>query len=323
LAAQAQDGAQVQGRQLQYSVMETSFVGGVPLLGRACASGLNAAAELRRARGGGYRQGMRIAGRGEIEVWEGASLWLLQAERDVAHVDAHSHHAIQITLSLDGDFELAAGEQSLSGPAVAVAADTDHVFRASGRAAFLFVEPESAAGMAIGATLFGESGLATIPAERVGPHLSALRAYLAAPGRSDAGLAELGRRIVADLAGEAPSSLLDPRVTRMIDFARANLEGTISLSDAVADIGLSPSRLRHLFVRQTGLPFKTYILWLRIQKGMEAYAGGRTLTEAAHAAGFADSAHFSRTFRRTFGLPAASLRVSKPPQATRRALSPR
>jgi AraC-like DNA-binding protein len=43
---------------------------------------------------------------------------------------------------------------------------------------------------------------------------------------------------------------------------------------------------------------------------VEIYAAGASLTEAAHEAGFADSAHFSRTFRRTFGLPAASLRVN-------------
>ena len=32
-------------------------------------------------------------------------------------------------------------------------------------------------------------------------------------------------------------------------------------------------------------------------------AGGDNLTTAAHAAGFADQAHFSRAFRRTFGAP--------------------
>ena len=71
---------------------------------------------------------------------------------------------------------------------------------------------------------------------------------------------------------------------------------------------LSPSRLRHLFVEQTGLAFKTYLLWLRLVRALEIYAEGRSLTESAHAAGFSDSAHFSRIFKRTFGLPATTLR---------------
>jgi AraC family transcriptional regulator len=49
---------------------------------------------------------------------------------------------------------------------------------------------------------------------------------------------------------------------------------------------------------------------LRIERAVQLYAGGRSLTEAAHQAGFADSAHFSRTFRRTFGLPAAAPRLT-------------
>jgi AraC-like DNA-binding protein len=67
--------------------------------------------------------------------------------------------------------------------------------------------------------------------------------------------------------------------------------------------------LRHLFVEQTGLPFRTYLLWLRLTKAVAVFAGGGSLTEAAHEAGFSDSAHFSRTFRRMFGLPAAALQL--------------
>jgi AraC-like DNA-binding protein len=44
-------------------------------------------------------------------------------------------------------------------------------------------------------------------------------------------------------------------------------------------------------------------------RALERYAAGRPLTEAAHAAGFADSAHLSRTFRRMFGLPATVLEL--------------
>jgi AraC-like DNA-binding protein len=34
---------------------------------------------------------------------------------------------------------------------------------------------------------------------------------------------------------------------------------------------------------------------------------GHSLTEAAYQGGFADAAHFSRTFRRMFGLPPSQL----------------
>ena len=44
-----------------------------------------------------------------------------------------------------------------------------------------------------------------------------------------------------------------------------------------------------------------------LTRALEAYAEGRSLTESAHHAGFSDSAHFSRVFRRYFGLPATTL----------------
>jgi AraC-like DNA-binding protein len=75
-------------------------------------------------------------------------------------------------------------------------------------------------------------------------------------------------------------------------------------------VGLSPSRASHLFVEETGLPFRTFVLWLRVTRAVDAHIAGMSLTEAAQAAGFADSAHLSRTFKRMFGLPAAALEMS-------------
>ena len=83
----------------------------------------------------------------------------------------------------------------------------------------------------------------------------------------------------------------------------------MTLAAAAKSVDLSPGRLRHLFVEQTGLPFRTYLLWLRLTKAVAVFAGRGSLTEAAHQAGFSDSEHFSRTFRRMFGLPAAALQL--------------
>jgi len=83
----------------------------------------------------------------------------------------------------------------------------------------------------------------------------------------------------------------------------------ITLEAAARIAGLSPSRARHLFVEQTGLPFRTYLLWLKIIRAVGLFSRGKSLTVAAHEAGFADSAHFSRTFKRMFGIPAAALQI--------------
>jgi AraC-like DNA-binding protein len=89
----------------------------------------------------------------------------------------------------------------------------------------------------------------------------------------------------------------------------SRLDQSLSLRDILPLVGLSSGRTRHLFVEQTGLSFRTYLLWLRLDRAVQLFAEGASLTEAAHGAGFADSAHLSRTFRRMFGIVAASLRV--------------
>ncbi len=56
----------------------------------------------------------------------------------------------------------------------------------------------------------------------------------------------------------------------------------------------SPERYRHLFVEALGLPYRRYLLWRRVQRP-SALKDGDDVTTAAHAAGFADAAHFART----------------------------
>lgn len=241
-------------------------------------------------------------------MWEGASLWVLAAHSDEAATDFHLHHAIQITISLAGGFVIRSPEQSSKGPVTAVAADARHVFEATGTAAFLFVEPESAAGRAIAARLFADCRLAEIAIGPLEPIVAELRERFASSG-ARSGLIEIGRRILAAVAAEQTAAPPDSRVSAMIEFVGANLDGPITLPAAAARANLSPSRARHLFAGVTGLPFKTFVLWQRLERAVELFAAGRTLTEAAHEAGFADSAHLSRTFRKTFGITASMLEV--------------
>ena len=252
---------------------------------------------------------MQIAGRGRIVVWESASLWVLAAPGRDSGTDFHAHHAIQITISLAGGFLIRTPDQSSEGPITLVAADAKHIFEASGVAAFLFVEPESNAGRAIAARWLANRTLAEIDLQSGGPIVTALREQLSA-SRSAIDLISTGRAFIAAIATETPSPPPDARVQAMIDFVRSNLDGPLTLAQAAACANLSPSRARHRFAADTGLPFKTFVLWQRLERAVELYAKGHSLTVAAYEAGFADSAHLSRTFRKTFGIPASMLELS-------------
>jgi AraC-like DNA-binding protein len=251
---------------------------------------------------------------GRIVSWEGASLWMLEVqpgEGEFPRTDFHSHHAVQISLALRGQFELCSKQQELRAEVLAgVTADTAHAFhQRNGLVAHLFVAPESRAGRAIARTFFDEGSVRRFPIRSLGDLPDRLAAVFARRGDVDQKLMELGRAVVARLAPEAVGEPPDGRVERVIAWTKVRLDGPVSLRGAAQSVGLSPSRLRHLFVAQTGLPFRVFLLWLRITKAVELFAAGASLTESAHAAGFADSAHFSRMFRRMYGIAASSLRV--------------
>ncbi|MCC6995167.1 MAG: helix-turn-helix transcriptional regulator [Deltaproteobacteria bacterium] len=220
----------------------------------------------------------------------------------------HAHHAVQVTLSLRGWFTLETGDLEVSGPAAAVAADTEHAFQAEGAVAHLFIDPEGRTGRELQRVLFAGAPLVALPG--LADLREQLLAVFDATRRKDETLIDLGRAVVAELVRDGERDLRpDARVRRMSTWAAARLDAPVSLADAAAHVGLSTGRARHLFVEQTGLPFRTHLLWQRLTRAVELFSSGTSLTDAAHGAGFSDSAHLSRTFRRMFGITADSLRV--------------
>lgn len=89
--------------------------------------------------------------------------------------------------------------------------------------------------------------------------------------------------------------------------AVAMLATGMGVREVAHGIGLSESRVTHLVGAQFGAPPSTWRRWLRLRDAVDRVAAGASVTEAAHAAGFADSSHMSRTCRTTLGLPPSAL----------------
>lgn len=95
---------------------------------------------------------------------------------------------------------------------------------------------------------------------------------------------------------------IDMRIAHAVDCLQTS-DDVRSVDEAASAAGLSASRFQHLFTAEVGVPFRRYRGWQRLRNAIRIAAAGASLTEAAHAAGFADQAHFSRAFRSAFGAP--------------------
>jgi AraC-like DNA-binding protein len=253
---------------------------------------------------------MQIAGVGRVIFWTGGSLWIGKA---AAPSDFHSHHAIQVSLGLSGPVEFRSSPESdwTSYQAVVIRTDTLHAFRAPGRImAHLFCEPESAVGRHL-SHRFGAPGIAAVPTDDVSSPAAALLSAFDA-GASDEELEELALDALFGLAGIEPARATDPRVTEAIAVMRERLAEPLTLEDAASTVALSPGRFRHLFVQETGISFRSYLLWARLNRALELGFGGTPWTDAAYATNFADSAHLSRTCRRMYGISPSSIRTEAP-----------
>jgi AraC-like DNA-binding protein len=245
-------------------------------------------------------------GAGRVAFWNGGALWMGHA---AGAADAHAHHAIMFALALDAPRPDATFQVRVPGGdwmrchGALVRSHAAHQFEGGGCAvAILFIEPETAAGRAWRARHPGED-ITALP--------ETVAAALAAPLREafDAGLhdatalAAIARRAIDQLAAPSPADVpVDPRIAAAIAWIRAHLASPVTLADVAASVHLSPGRFRHLFVAQTGTTFRAYLLWARVGAAVAAGMSGRSWTDAAQVAGFADSAHLGRTCRRMIGI---------------------
>lgn len=250
---------------------------------------------------------MQRSATGRIYFWEGGSLWI-----GTAHGSAqfHDHHAIQLSLAFSGLVRFRTRTEDWRAfAAVMIPPHLSHAFEAtSDSIAQIFVEPETAEGRALLAR-FGTEGLVELPYTELQEHAEALRATYEKE-RTPRPLYAAAKRIIDALAGTSAPRVLDQRITRTIRFLAERVENPPSLAEAASHVALSPGRFRHLFVAQTGQSFRSYLLWLRLQRAIEVLSVGKTATEAAHSAGFADAAHLTRTFRKMMGIVPSFLDIN-------------
>jgi AraC-like DNA-binding protein len=101
----------------------------------------------------------------------------------------------------------------------------------------------------------------------------------------------------------------EPRAIRLArDFLDHHLDQRVRLADIAEAAGLPPFQLFRAFEKATGMTPHRYQRQVRIRFATGLIRLGHTLTDAALAAGFADQAHMTRSFRSTIGVTPGAYR---------------
>lgn len=90
---------------------------------------------------------------------------------------------------------------------------------------------------------------------------------------------------------------------RVVDLLQARFQENLDLATIAAEVDVHPVHLARVFRRYEGCTVGAYVRNLRIEYACrQLLTSDEALSTIAHAAGFADQSHFSRSFKQRMGL---------------------
>ncbi len=102
---------------------------------------------------------------------------------------------------------------------------------------------------------------------------------------------------------------LDPRIAQIMRVLSARMQEPMTIAELAADVGLSASRLSHLFKEETGRSVLDTLNNMRLEQAALLMAhAGRTASEAAVDVGFQSYNHFAALFRKRYQVAPSNYR---------------
>lgn len=247
------------------------------------------------------------SGRNKLCLWRDSVLYLGGS----FDPELHRHHAVQCCIALEGRLQIRSHphERFERCTSAVIGANVSHaIANPDGPLCIIYLEKNSSDYSSIldfNATP-SEQGLRADPLLIDTEFSDSLRTALASAYESSLGPAEataLREKCLQLFRGHLSSSrAVDPRISELLAVLHERPDLPVSGKSLADRVGLSESRMQHLFKAHVGIPIRRYILWMRLRNVIELALADLPLTQAAHASGFSDSAHFSRTFKAMFGI---------------------
>ncbi|MDH5598336.1 MAG: AraC family transcriptional regulator [Cyclobacteriaceae bacterium] len=222
--------------------------------------------------------------------------------------DFHSSHTITIIISQEKEFVVEEKDaQPFSCHAVVIQKDVNHklLTNQGEQITIIHLDPYSEFGLSLNQKSCSVKIHKKGEVEDILPDLNTW--FLQSENREEETI-ELIAKTVACLARSNPQKKpIDSRIVWSMQYIRTSEDEKISLKEMAEQVHLSESRFAHLFKESTELPFRKYVLHCKLLKSLRAMHQQENLTSASFEGGFSDQPHFTRTFKKAFGLRPSSL----------------
>ena len=227
---------------------------------------------------------------GALFVWSGYLLLYGAAMQN----RPHRHVSASVLVGLDRPIRVQLGGSWYTTEAMVVAPDVEQALDSEGGAALIIhIDPDQPLWRHF-LSLIGSNGFAELVRAQL--QLGRLRAAVDAEQVS---AVHDWLETVARALCPAPEAL-DSRVATVATYLRQTLPERLVLSDLSQQVGLSDSRLTHLFRQQTGVTLRRFLAHLKILQAVFSWRPGVSVTELAAEAGFYDQPHLIRTAREMY-----------------------
>jgi AraC-like DNA-binding protein len=231
-----------------------------------------------------------------MRVWELGSGRLIVAGA-FADLALHHHPAIQVTVGGEGPLRVTrAGGQRNVCRLVVVGSGIRHAVRSDPRSAALtlYFGLQTRQGEALNALSHNRGQHSGIWIVDDGARLAeTIAATLAANGPRAA--ADFLVDELCGIQGHCPAvRSVHPQLRQAIEVVSSRVPDHVDVASVADAVALSPDYLGRLCRQQAGVSMSATIRWVRLVTAMGHLLEGRSVTDAAHLAGFADGSHANR-----------------------------
>ena len=211
----------------------------------------------------------------------------------------HRHFAAHLVFALERPFTALVDGAPVETAGIVIGSDIPHTILSETPALVVFIDELTPMSRCVKHTLLQGAPwrmLDTAVSAKVGNRWRNVRM------EADAAVAAAEtERLLGLQAERAPAE--DPRVLEAAAYMKsAPALEQLTIRNVARAVHLSPSRLTHLFRRDTGISPSLYLANLKLERAFYLLDTGRSLTQVCMDAGFATPSHMADTSRKLYGM---------------------